>query len=169
MLLYARTWTTRGMMRLSIAVLCLLAALVAYSQIPWPQAPTRVRDSDHEFDAGSRIALKQLTGIQVANLAMLGKVWGLRLEMSYGTRRRRRSGSGRAMDALLRRVESPDPLARYRGSMTRGACGEAAVRVTRDRETLDLKPTRVPESALTPPPRPSTPPWRSGRRGMPWS
>ncbi len=35
-------------------------------------------------------------------------------------------------------------------SMTRGGCGEAAVRVTRDRETLELKPTRVPESGVSP-------------------
>ena len=35
-------------------------------------------------------------------------------------------------------------------SMTRGSCGEAAVRVRRDRETLELKPTRAPESAVNP-------------------
>jgi C-terminal processing protease CtpA/Prc len=33
-------------------------------------------DLDKEFDAGSGIALKSLTRIQVDNLAMLGKVWG---------------------------------------------------------------------------------------------
>lgn len=35
-----------------------------------------VVDLDKEFDAGSRIVLKDLTRTQIANLAMLGKVWG---------------------------------------------------------------------------------------------
>ena len=35
-----------------------------------------VLDLDKEFDAGSGIALKDLTKTQIANLAMLGKVWG---------------------------------------------------------------------------------------------
>lgn len=33
-------------------------------------------DANHEFDAGSRISLQQLSPIQVDNLAMTGKVWG---------------------------------------------------------------------------------------------
>jgi C-terminal processing protease CtpA/Prc len=33
-------------------------------------------ENDHEFDAGSRIALSSLTQVQVENLALLGKVWG---------------------------------------------------------------------------------------------
>ena len=33
-------------------------------------------DLDKEFDAGSGIAVKDLTKTQIANLAMLGKVWG---------------------------------------------------------------------------------------------
>jgi C-terminal processing protease CtpA/Prc len=37
---------------------------------------TTVLDTDHEFDAGSKIALTELSTIQAANLATLGKVWG---------------------------------------------------------------------------------------------
>jgi C-terminal processing protease CtpA/Prc len=33
-------------------------------------------DSDHEFDTGSKIAFTELTPVQIANLATLGKVWG---------------------------------------------------------------------------------------------
>ena len=33
-------------------------------------------DRDHEFDAGSRIDIRTLTSHQIANLALLGKVWG---------------------------------------------------------------------------------------------
>ena len=33
-------------------------------------------DTDHEFDAGSGIALERLTPVQVDNLVALGKVWG---------------------------------------------------------------------------------------------
>lgn len=45
------------------------------------EAPTvtpskTVFDSDHEFDAGSGIALGELSAIQVQNLRTLGKVWG---------------------------------------------------------------------------------------------
>ena len=36
----------------------------------------RCVDLDKEFDAGSGIVLKDLTKTQIANLAMLGKVWG---------------------------------------------------------------------------------------------
>ena len=43
---------------------------------PLVEPPKTVVDLDHEFDAGSGIALKDLTAIQVANLATLGKVWG---------------------------------------------------------------------------------------------
>src|SRR5688572_22834094 len=35
-----------------------------------------VLDRDHEYDAGSRISLSELSDIQVQNLATLGKVWG---------------------------------------------------------------------------------------------
>jgi C-terminal processing protease CtpA/Prc len=44
---------------------------------PRIELPKTVLDLDHDFDGGSGIALKQLSPIQVANLAMLGKVWGL--------------------------------------------------------------------------------------------
>ncbi len=33
-------------------------------------------DRDHEFDSGSRIALAELSNVQIQNLATLGKVWG---------------------------------------------------------------------------------------------
>ena len=35
-----------------------------------------VFDGDHEFDAGSRVSLTNLTDIQIKNLAKLAKVWG---------------------------------------------------------------------------------------------
>jgi hypothetical protein len=38
--------------------------------------PTTVIDSDHEFDGGSRIALNQLSNVQIENLVRLGKAWG---------------------------------------------------------------------------------------------
>ena len=44
--------------------------------VPRVERAKTVLDSDHDFDAGSGIAMKDLTKIQVANLAMLGKVWG---------------------------------------------------------------------------------------------
>jgi hypothetical protein len=34
------------------------------------------READHEFDSGSRITIKDLTGVQIENLVTLGKVWG---------------------------------------------------------------------------------------------
>jgi len=40
------------------------------------ERPKTVLDLDTEFDDGSKIAVKELTKTQVANLAMLGKVWG---------------------------------------------------------------------------------------------
>ena len=43
---------------------------------PRVEQPKTVLDLDREFDAGSGIALKSLSKIQVDNLAMLGKVWG---------------------------------------------------------------------------------------------
>jgi hypothetical protein len=48
---------------------------------PFSEAPAMVRpqtavDTDHEFDAGSRIAAAPLTPAQVGNLVTLGKVWG---------------------------------------------------------------------------------------------
>ncbi len=35
-----------------------------------------VLDTDHEFDAGSKISLAGLSPLQIQNLEMLGKVWG---------------------------------------------------------------------------------------------
>lgn len=44
--------------------------------IPKSPKPLTVLDRDHEFDNGSRIALSELSEVQVQNLATLGKVWG---------------------------------------------------------------------------------------------
>jgi hypothetical protein len=38
--------------------------------------PKTVLDTDNEFDSGSRIQLSELTAVQAANLATLGRVWG---------------------------------------------------------------------------------------------
>ena len=46
------------------------------ADVPRVELPKTVVDLDKEFDGGSGIALKELTKIQIANLAMLGKVWG---------------------------------------------------------------------------------------------
>lgn len=46
------------------------------ADVPRAELPKTVVDLDKEFDGGSGIALSALTKIQVANLAMLGKVWG---------------------------------------------------------------------------------------------
>lgn len=47
---------------------------------PLSETPVLVRttplDSDHEFDAGSKVEITRLTPIQVENLVLLGKVWG---------------------------------------------------------------------------------------------
>ena len=40
------------------------------------EPPKTIVDLDKEYDGGSGIALKELTKVQIANLAMLGKVWG---------------------------------------------------------------------------------------------
>jgi len=41
-----------------------------------PKGFSTVLDVDHEFDAGSRVALNQLTPVQIDDLAMLSRVWG---------------------------------------------------------------------------------------------
>jgi C-terminal processing protease CtpA/Prc len=46
------------------------------ADVPRVEPPKTVVDLDKEFDGGSGIALKELTTTQIANLAMLGKVWG---------------------------------------------------------------------------------------------
>jgi hypothetical protein len=46
------------------------------SKAPKAEIAKSVLDSDHQFDAGSGIALTNLTPIQIENLALLGKVWG---------------------------------------------------------------------------------------------
>jgi C-terminal processing protease CtpA/Prc len=46
------------------------------ADVPRVEAPKTIVDLDKEFDGGSGIAPKELSKIQIANLAMLGKVWG---------------------------------------------------------------------------------------------
>ena len=43
---------------------------------PQFERPKTSLDLDHEFDAGSRIVLNDLTKVQIENLTTLGKVWG---------------------------------------------------------------------------------------------
>jgi len=48
---------------------------------PLADAPVLVRtptplDTDHEFDAGSKVEVTTLTPVQIENLTLLGKVWG---------------------------------------------------------------------------------------------
>jgi C-terminal processing protease CtpA/Prc len=45
-------------------------------EAPKVQRPPTPLDTDHEFDARSRIVLKELTPLQLDNLVTLGKVWG---------------------------------------------------------------------------------------------
>ncbi len=45
-------------------------------EAPKMEPPKTVIDSDHEFDAGSRISLPSLSETQIESLATLGKVWG---------------------------------------------------------------------------------------------
>jgi Peptidase family S41 len=46
------------------------------ADVPRVEPPKTVVDFDKEFDGDSGIAVKELTKMQIANLAMLGKVWG---------------------------------------------------------------------------------------------
>jgi len=43
---------------------------------PKVEHPKTAIDLDHQFDEGSRVAIHELTKIQIDNLATLGKVWG---------------------------------------------------------------------------------------------
>ena len=54
----------------------LLVDGVPYDRAPPRQRELTVLDTDHEFDAGSGIADTTLTRAQIADLAVLGKVWG---------------------------------------------------------------------------------------------
>jgi C-terminal processing protease CtpA/Prc len=45
-------------------------------ELPKTPAATTILDRDHEFDAGSRIVLSELSAVQIQNLATTGKVWG---------------------------------------------------------------------------------------------
>ncbi|MYM86365.1 peptidase S41 [Rugamonas sp. FT82W] len=53
-----------------------LVAFVFTASVAAAQADTQTTDLNHEFDAGSRISLTQLSPVQVGNLAIAGKVWG---------------------------------------------------------------------------------------------
>lgn len=44
--------------------------------VPKTPAPLTTLDRDHEFDGGSRIALANLSAVQIENLKTTGKVWG---------------------------------------------------------------------------------------------
>lgn len=46
------------------------------ADVPRVEPPKTIIDLDKEFDGGSGIAPKELSKIQIANLAMLGKLWG---------------------------------------------------------------------------------------------
>jgi len=58
------------------AVLGLFIVAVAFSPAMKLQPAQTALDTDREFDAGSGIAIKDLTATQIANLVLLGKVWG---------------------------------------------------------------------------------------------
>ena len=66
----------RIMIRLLAASACILAVVLVYAQTQKPAPAPTVLDEDREFISGSGIVLKELTAVQVTNLAMLGKVWG---------------------------------------------------------------------------------------------
>ncbi len=61
---------------LLIAVLGLFIVALAFSPAMKLQPAQTALDTDREFDAGSGIVIKDLTATQIANLALLGKVWG---------------------------------------------------------------------------------------------
>jgi hypothetical protein len=46
------------------------------AEAPEVVRPPTVLDSDHEFDAGSKVEIDRLTPAQIENLVLLGKVWG---------------------------------------------------------------------------------------------
>ena len=45
-------------------------------EVPELERPRTPLDTDHEFDAGSRVEVTKLSPAQVENLVLLGKVWG---------------------------------------------------------------------------------------------
>lgn len=53
-----------------------LLALVFTASMVTVHASTQKTDMDHEFDAGSRISVQQLSTTQVTNLVITAKVWG---------------------------------------------------------------------------------------------
>lgn len=92
--------------------------------------------ADHEFDAGSRVAIDALTPIQVENLALLGKVWGF---LKY--HHPRVAAGGRRWDGDLFRVmpevlAAPDAAAGRR-VLSRWVAGLGAIRPCDPCATLD--------------------------------
>lgn len=54
-----------------VLAVCFIASAIATAQ---PDTPAT--NMEHEFDAGSRVSIAQLSRIQIDNLAIAGKVWG---------------------------------------------------------------------------------------------
>jgi C-terminal processing protease CtpA/Prc len=45
-------------------------------EAPAAQRPVTVLETDHQFDTGSGVLVSELTAVQIANVRLLGKVWG---------------------------------------------------------------------------------------------
>jgi C-terminal processing protease CtpA/Prc len=75
-LVFAKGSFMRIMTRLLIGSACVLTVVFVYAQTQKPEPLPAVLADDREFAGGSGIALEKLTPVQVANLALLGKVWG---------------------------------------------------------------------------------------------
>jgi hypothetical protein len=87
----------------------LLATLAAACEMPTPPALID-RESDREFDGGSRIERQPLSPIQIENLALLGEVWGFVKSHHPGVAGGQRNWDYelfRAMPAVLRARDRP--------------------------------------------------------------
>ena len=94
--------------------------------VPRLELPKTVLDTDREFEGGSGIVLKDLTTAQIANLAMLGKVWGF---VKYHHPLVTSGQASLGLRALPRPAEGPERGRRDRGairgeSMDRRARGD---------------------------------------------
>jgi hypothetical protein len=67
---------------LAMASVALLPAVSSCNTAPEVAAPPNATPDEREFDQGSRIEARELTQTQVANLALLGKVWGFAIRRS---------------------------------------------------------------------------------------
>jgi C-terminal processing protease CtpA/Prc len=67
---------TQGVFRWAIACAVLLSAAAGCSFAPEVNAPPSTVPVDREFDQGSRVESRELSPVQVQNLARLAKVWG---------------------------------------------------------------------------------------------